>query len=324
MSFSNVLQSIFSALFVASVLRISTPIILPALGGLVSELSGATNITLEGTMLVSAFTGVVVSAYTESVLLGVLAGILSGILVAVILGVFHLHLKTDIFLAGIAINIMATGGTIFLLYILTGDKGNSSSLASGSMPFIDIPLIKDIPFLGTAFSGHNILVYTSFLLTWLVAIFLYRTRLGVHLRAVGENAEAAGSVGINVLQVRWIALLMSGFFASLGGLNMSMAYLTLFQRDMTAGRGFIALAAVYLGGRKPWGVLIAAMIFGVFDALSNQLGSLKIAPQLVQVIPYVATIVALVVYNIRQKAVALERMRSFQEHELTAQQVSGD
>lgn len=324
MAFSNVLHSIFSALFIASVLRISTPIILPALGGLVSELSGATNITLEGTMLVAAFTGVVVSAYTKSVLLGVIAGILSGLLVASILGIFHLHLKTDIFLAGIAINIMATGGTIFLLYILTGDKGNSSTLASGSMPFIDIPLIKNIPFLGTAISGQNILVYMSFLLTWLVAIFLYRTRLGVHLRAVGENAEAAGSVGINVLSVRWIALLMSGVFAALGGLNMSMAYLTLFQRDMTAGRGFIALAAVYLGGRKPWGVLLASMIFGTFDALSNQLGSLKIAPQLVQVIPYVATIVALVIYNVRQKTIALERMRHFHERELTEHRESGD
>ena len=112
MAFSNVLQSIFSALFVASILRISTPIILPALGGLISDLSGATNISLEGTMLVAAFTGVVVSAYTESVLLGVIGGILSGLLIAVILGIFHLHLKTDIFLAGIAINIMATGGTV--------------------------------------------------------------------------------------------------------------------------------------------------------------------------------------------------------------------
>jgi simple sugar transport system permease protein len=324
MAFGNVFQSIFSALFVASILRISTPIILPALGGLVSDLSGATNISLEGTMLVAAFTGVVVSAYTESVLLGVIGGVLSGLLIAVILGVFHLHLKTDIFLAGIAINIMATGGTIFLLYILTGDKGNSSTLASGSMPFIDIPIIKNIPFIGTAFSGHNILVYASFLLTWLVAVFLYRTRLGVHLRAVGENAEAAASVGINVMGIRWLALLMSGFLASLGGLNMSMAYLTLFQRDMTAGRGFIALAAVHLGGRRPWGVLIASIIFGTFDALSNQLGSLEIAPQLVQVIPFVATIVALVVYNLRQKAVALERMRSFQDKELTTKEAAGD
>jgi simple sugar transport system permease protein len=324
MSFNHVLQSIFSALFLASVLRISTPIILAALGGLISELSGATNITLEGTMLVAAFTGVVVSAYADSLILGVVCGILAGLLIAVLLSIFHLHLKTDLFLAGIALNIMATGGTIFLLYILTGDKGNSSSLASATLPFINIPVIKDIPFLDTVLSGHNVLVYIAFLLTWLVAVFLYRTRLGVHLRAVGENAEAAGSVGINVLQIRWIALLLSGFMASLGGLYMSMAYLNLFQRDMTAGRGFIALAAVYLGGRKPWGVLIAAIIFGGFDALSNQLGSLKIAPQLVQVIPYVATIVALVVYNLRQQAVALERMRRFHQSELTAQQTGGE
>jgi simple sugar transport system permease protein len=324
MSFSHVLQSIFSALFVASILRISTPIILAALGGLISELSGATNITLEGTMLVAAFTGVVVSAYAKSLVLGVLCGVLAGLLISVLLAIFHLHLKTDIFLAGIALNIMATGGTIFLLYILTGDKGNSSTLASATLPFVQIPVIKDIPFLDTVLSGHNILVYLSFVLTWLVAVFLYRTRLGVHLRAVGENAEAAGSVGINVLQIRWIALLLSGFMASLGGLYMSMAYLNLFQRDMTAGRGFIALAAVYLGGRKPWGVLIAAIIFGGFDALSNQLGSLKIAPQLVQVIPYVATIVALVVYNLRQQAVALERMRRFQDKELTSQEAGGE
>lgn len=324
MSFNHVLLSIFSALFLASVLRISTPIILAALGGLISELSGATNITLEGTMLVAAFTGVVVSAYTSSLILGVICGILAGLLIAVLLAVFHLHLKTDLFLAGIALNIMSTGGTIFLLYILTGDKGNSSSLASATLPFIQIPVIKDVPFLDTVLSGHNILVYIAFLLTWLVAVFLYRTRLGVHLRAVGENAEAAGSVGINVLKIRWIALLLSGFMASLGGLYMSMAYLNLFQRDMTAGRGFIALAAVYLGGRKPWGVLIASIIFGGFDALSNQLGSLKIAPQLVQVIPYVATIVALVVYNLRQQAVALERMRNFHQSELTVQEKGGD
>jgi simple sugar transport system permease protein len=256
--------------------------------------------------------------------LGVLCGVLAGLLISVLLAIFHLHLKTDIFLAGIALYIMATGGTIFLLYILTGDKGNSSTLASATLPFVQIPVIKDIPFLDTVLSGHNILVYLSFVLTWLVAVFLYRTRLGVHLRAVGENAEAAGSVGINVLQIRWIALLLSGFMASLGGLYMSMAYLNLFQRDMTAGRGFIALAAVYLGGRKPWGVLLAAMIFGGFDALSNQLGSLKIAPQLVQVIPYVATIVALVVYNLRQQAVALERMRRFQDKELTSQEAGGE
>ncbi|MEK6575938.1 MAG: ABC transporter permease, partial [Chloroflexota bacterium] len=129
-----VLRGIFSALFVASVIRISTPLILPALGGLVSDLAGVINISLEGTMLAAAFVGVVVSAYTQNVWLGVLAGMLAGLGVSVLLAYFHLYLKTDIILAGIAINILCTGGTIFLLYILPGDKGNSSTLASGAVP----------------------------------------------------------------------------------------------------------------------------------------------------------------------------------------------
>ena len=138
-----VLKGIFSAAFLASILRISTPIILPALGGLVSELTGVMNIALEGIMLVAAFTGVVVSAYTQNLWVGVLAGPLSGVLISAFLAYFHIYLETDIFLAGIAINIMAAGGTIFLLYVLTGDKGNSSSLVSLSVPELHIPLLQD-------------------------------------------------------------------------------------------------------------------------------------------------------------------------------------
>ncbi len=311
-----VLRGIFSAVFLASVLRISTPLILPALGGLISDLSGAINIALEGGMLVAAFTGVIVSGFTGSWVLGVVAGILSSVLLSALLAFFHLYLKTDVVLAGIALNIMASGGTIFLLYILTGDKGSSATVASKMVPSIDIPFIKDIPIIGTIVSGHNIFVYLAFILTGLVAVILYRTRLGAHIRAVGENPIAANSVGINVRRTQMIALLMSGFLASLGGLDLSMAYLSLFQRDMTAGRGFIALAAVYLGGRKPWGTLLAAIVFGFADALSNQLGSLKIPSQLVQMIPYIATIIALVAYALQQRAQRIERARRFQEHHL--------
>jgi simple sugar transport system permease protein len=327
MPFDVVLRGIFSALFVASVIRISTPLILPALGGLISDLAGVINIALEGIMLVAAFTGVVVSAYTESVWLGVLAGIIVGVLFSLILAYFHLKLQTDIILAGIALNIMAQGGTIFLLFTLTGDKGNSSTLASGAVPNVILPVIDSIPVLGTILSGHNIFTYLAFILTWLVAVFLYRTPLGVHLRAVGENPEAAASVGINVMRTQTIAIALSGFLASLGGISLSMAYLTLFQNAMTAGRGFIALAAVFLGGRKPWGTLLAAIVFGFADALSNQLGSLAIPPQWVQMIPFVTTIIALVAYNLRRQAQARERVRQFQaRHEaaMSASQTGGD
>lgn len=316
MSIEIVLGSIFSAVFLASIIRISTPLILPALGGLISDLSGAPNIALEGMMLAGALAGVLVSSYTKNMWLGVLAGMLAGFLIAMILAYFHLVLKTDPILAGVAINILCSGGTIFILYVLTGDKGNSSTLMSGAVPNVAIPILKDIPFLGTVLSGHNLLTYAAFLFVWLVSILLYKTRFGAHLRAVGENAVAASSVGINVVRTRVIALALSGTLAGLGGINMSMGYLTLFQRDMTAGRGFIALAAVYLGGRTPVGTMLAAVFFGFADALSNMLGSLKIPSQLVQIIPYVATIVALVVYNIRRQAQIIDRARKFQEKHL--------
>jgi simple sugar transport system permease protein len=189
---------------------------------------------------------------------------------------------------------------------------------------VDIPLLKDIPFFGTVLSGHNIFTYLAFILTALVSVLLYRTPLGAHLRAVGENPLAASSVGINVRRTQMTALMLSGFLASLGGLNLSMAYLTLFQREMTAGRGFIALAAVYLGGRTPLGTLIAAIIFGFADALSNQLGSLNIPSQLVQTIPYIATIVALVVYALRRQAQIVERMKKFQEKQQLAESHSSE
>lgn len=320
MSLDLVLRSIFSAVFLASILRISTPLILPALGGLVTDLAGATNIALEGIMLTAAFAGVIVSAFTGNAWIGALAGVAAGIFISAILAYFYLYLKTDVFLAGIAINIMAAGGTTLFLYIVCGEKGNSSALVSGILPFIDIPILEDIPFLGTVLSGHNILTYVAFLLTWLVAVFLYRTRLGFHLRAAGENPEAAGTVGINVKQTQLIAFLMSGFLAALGGINLSMGYLTLFQREMTAGRGFIALAAVYLGGRNPWGTLAAAMIFGFADALANQLGSLAIPSEIVQSIPYAATIIALVVYALQKRARIVERARRFHEQEAKSTQ----
>lgn len=316
MKFDLVLKGIFSALFLASILRISAPLIMPALGGLITDLSGAINIALEGIMLTSAFTGVVVSAFSHNIWIGLLAGIVAGILFSAFLAYFHLYLETNIILAGTAMNIMATGGTIFLLYILTGDKGNSSSLASGMVPVVEIPFIKDLPFLGTVLSGHNIFVYAAVVLTFLVYVLLYKTKYGVHLRAVGENPVAAESLGINVKKVKFSAILISGFLASLGGMNLSMAYLSIFQREMTAGRGFIALAAVYLGGRRPWGTFLAAILFGTADALSNQLGTLDIPSQWVQMIPYAVTILALVIYGVQRKVQILEQTKRFQEREL--------
>jgi simple sugar transport system permease protein len=307
------LQVIFSATFIAAVLRVSTPIILPALGGLISELGGVGNIALEGIMLTAACSGVLISVATQSEWLGLLAGVVSGVLLALILAFFHLNLKADLILAAIALNILASGGTIFVVYLLTGDKGGTSTLISKQMPFIEIPIVKDIPVIGPILSGQNLLTYVAFIAAAVVSIFLYRMRAGIHLRAVGENAEAARSVGINVRVQQYLALGLSGFLAALGGVYLSMGYVKFFARDMAAGRGFIALAAIYLGGKTPLGTLIAALVFGAADALSVQLGNLKIPSQLVQMIPYVATLIALVVYALVQRQRVIARQRKFRE-----------
>jgi len=318
MSLETVIRSIFSTLFLASVIRISTPIIFPAMGGLIATCAGVPNMALEGIMNVGAFTGVIVSAFTGNVWLAILAGILAGILMALILGTFHLHLQTNLFIAGLAMNLLASGGTVFLMYILTGDKGNTTMLKSLSVPEVQIPFIKDIPLIGQVLSGHPVFTYLAFLLVFLVFIFLYKTRFGTHLRAVGENPEAATTLGINVKRTRMIALVISGILAALGGMNLSMAYLQFFQKEMAAGRGWIGIAAVHLGARKPLGTLLAAMLFGFAGAISNQLGSLNIPSQLIQMIPYVTTIAALAIYAVQQNRVAVERMKKYQKEHMDA------
>lgn len=313
MSLETVLRSIFSAFFLASVIRICTPIILPSMGGLFATAAGTFNMALEGIMLWGAFTGVFVSAYTGNVWLAVLCGLIAGILASMILAVFHLEFGVDLVLGGLAVNLFSSGGTIFLMYTLIGEKGNTSTLPSLSVPNVHIPLIKDIPVLGEILSGHPVFTYIAILAIIVAYIVMYRTRFGTHVRAVGQNTEAAITLGINVKKIRYLAIGISGALAALGGMSLSMAYLQMFQRDMSAGRGWIALAAVNLGNRHPLGVAAAAVVFGLADALANQFGSLKVPSQLVQIIPYATTIVALVVYALQQKRAAIARMKKYQQ-----------
>lgn len=315
--FDTVIQSIFSAAFLASILRVATPILLPSLGALLSDRAGVINIGLEGIMLVSAFTGVVFSAYAQTWFgqetglvigpwLGLLMGVIVSILMALLLAFFHLRLKADLILSGIAINILGSAGTVAIMYELTGDRGNTSTLPSLVIPFIQLPeFINDIPVIGPfifqILDNQSAMTWIAFISVFLVAFLLYRTPFGMHLRAAGENPEAAASVGIPVQRTRYIALMLSGLLAGLGGIHMSMGYLSLFQRDMTSGRGFIALATPLLGGNNPYGTMAASLVFGFFDALASRIGSLQIPSQLPQMVPYVATVMALVVYALQTR-----------------------
>jgi simple sugar transport system permease protein len=329
--YQNVLQGIFSAAFLASILRVTTPILLPSLGCLISDRAGVVNIGMEGTMLISAFTGVVFSAYstdwfgagpggTIGPWLGLFMGVLIGMLIALLLGFFHLKLKANLILSGIAINLLGQAGTVAVMYELTGDRGNTKgSLNSLSLPFVQLPdFLNDIPvvsFFFKIFDNQSIMIWIAFVAVILVWYFMYRTPTGVHLRAVGRNPAAAASVGIPVNRVRYLALALSGMLAALGGIHMSMGYLDFFQANMTAGRGFIALATPYLGGGHPIGTGLASLIFGFFGALSIRIGTLKIPSQLTDMLPYIATVMALVIYALQGQLTVRVRTRRSAEGE---------
>ncbi len=294
----NLIAAIFSTDFVFSILRLSTPILLAGLAALITDRAGVMNIGLEGIMLSAALMGVIGSAFTQSAFMGFLCAIATGVLIALVMAYFALNLKTDIILTGIALNLLASGGTVFVLYSVAKDKGMSTSLASLTMPTINIPILQSIPVLGKILSGHNLLTYLAFIAVLIVWVLLYKTPLGLKIRVVGENSHAAESVGINVKRIQYSALAISGVLAAMGGAYMSMGYMDKFARDMTAGRGFIALAAEALGRGTPVGTLIASLVFGTADALGSNLQVLDIPVQFIQMMPYLFTIIGLVLYAV--------------------------
>lgn len=297
---NNLFAIILTADFAFSVIRVTTPILFAALGALISDRAGIVNIGLEGIMLMSALAGVVCSAYTQSAFYGLLGAVLTGFIAASTLAYFTLKLKTHVILGGIALNFFASGGTILVLYYLTGDKGTSASLASKVMPNIHIPLIEKIPVAGAIISGHNLLTYLAILAAFGVWFLLKKMPLGLRIKAVGENQNAAQSVGINVIKTRYIALALSGIFAGLGGAFLSMGYVSWFSRGMSAGRGWIALAAEAMGQGTVVGTALTSLLFGAADALSNTLQLLNIPAELIKIIPYLATVIGLLIYAVNE------------------------
>jgi simple sugar transport system permease protein len=312
----ELLATIFSASFVVTIIRTSTPLLLATLGGLVADLSGALNVALEGQMLIGALTAVIVSVYAPWYV-AVIAGLLAGGLLGLMMALFALRLKADIILVGFAINILAAGGTVFALALATGgDKGTSINLVSKSIPPVDLRFLDAIPgvgpFLVSFLSGHSVLSWIAAAMVVAVWYFLYRTPWGLWLRGVGEYPAAPEAAGIPLDRVRTWSLAVSGALAGLGGAQLAMFNYVGFTRDMTAGRGFIALGAVLLGARHPVGALLAALLFGAFEALAVVLPGLFawVPAELIRMIPFVVTILALVLFSIRaQRALALRGAR---------------
>ena len=295
----------FIALFLTpafgyAILRVTTPILFASLGNVISDKAGVSNIAMEGTMLTASLAGVLVSAYSGNAFIGLLAALLVGVLFSAFMAYISLYLGTKIIMAGIALNLFASSFTVYVLYMFTGQKGNSASLASKQLPTIDLPVIKNIPVLGEILSGHNVLVYVALLSIAVIYVMLNKTKLGAHIKAVGENPSAAASVGINVRRVQFISLCLSGLLAGFGGAFMSMGYLSMFTRDMIAGRGWIAIAASAMGRSMVIPTVITSFLFGIFSAVGNVLQLQNMPSELITTLPYVAVFIGIVGYSIRK------------------------
>jgi simple sugar transport system permease protein len=297
--------------FAFSVIRMSTPLIFCAMGALISMHAGQINMAMEGILLSSSLIGVMFSAWTQSLWGGVLGAVVGGIVISLIMGYMNIIIDADMMLTGVSLNQLAAGGTIYVLFAVMRTKSSTQGMPSLVFPTWDIPLIKDIPILGRIISGHNELTYIAFLVAFLTWFFVFRTKTGLRIRAIGFNPNSAASVGINVKRVKFSAFIYSGIFAALGGAFMSMGYLSYWAQNMTAGRGFIGISATNLASGNVLLSVVAAMFFGLFYALSISLQTMNYRILVVQMLPYLATVFGLVILSIfrDKKAQAKRRGR---------------
>ena len=264
----------------------ATPLVYAALGGVLSERSGVINIGLEGMIAIGAFSGVAISFATGSALIGAAGGVLAGAVLGAVLGLAATRFRVEQIVAGTGVNLIAIGGAAYGLVVVFGQPGAS----------------REVNALGG--SGEIALVIFALVLAGLLHLFLFQTKAGLHVRACGENPRAADVAGIDPLRVRFWATTAGGAFAALGGVFLSMGELDLYSDGMSAGRGFIALAAVIFGRWNPLGAMGAAVFFGAFEALQFTLQRTGIPVQLMQALPYLAALVALAGFAGRARAPA--------------------
>ena len=293
-------------LFDSSV-RLATPLLLACLAGLFSERAGIFDIGLEGKMLAAAFFSAALAAVTGSVWLGLLAGIGASILLSLLHGVASITFRGNQLISGVAINFLAAGLTVLIAQDWFQQGGRTPSLMGGgrfepvNLPFAEA--LSGVPVLGPIYSelisGHSILVYVAFAMVPLTWWVLYRTRFGLRLRAVGENPAAVDTAGVSVVALRYAAVIICGILCGIAGAYLSTALQAGFVKDMSAGRGFIALAALIFAKWRPWYALYATLLFGLFGALETRpdviqaVIGMKVQGQLLGALPYIMTVIIL-------------------------------
>jgi simple sugar transport system permease protein len=282
----------FVTLLLVAAVSVGTPLLYAALGEVVSETTGVINIELEGMMLCGAFTGVLGAYWTHGVVGGFVCAALGGAIIALLHGVLCFVFRSNQVVSGVILNIFALGATSFLLSTVLAERVSKSIT---HLADVKIPLLSSIPVVGPSFFDQDVMVYAAFLLVPAIWWVLNRTTTGLAMKAAGERPEAAESLGVNVVRVRWLALVACGCLAGIGGGQLALAGIGFFTQNMTAGIGYIALAAVIFGRWNPFGALGAVLLFSVADALQIRADSLgiHIPYEFLAMLPYLVTLIAL-------------------------------
>ncbi len=282
---------------IASALRLSTPLIFSALGGVFSERSGVVNIALEGIMIMGAFFAIYAMEFTTNPWIAVVVAMIVGVFTSLLLALLAINFKADQVISGVAINLLAVSLTAFLLEMVWHRSGQTDSVANAlTTNPKSLAFLEKMPVLGTLFAGLTPFVYLALILTGVSYYVIYKTSLGLRIRAVGEHPKAADTVGINVYKIRYLCVMISGALAGLSGASLSLGTVSLFREGMTSGKGFIALAAMIFGKWHPLGALAACLFFGLAEAIQIQASSFGlgwIPSEFLQMLPYLATVLAL-------------------------------
>ena len=299
------MSEIFTASFLVGILasgiRLATPYLYASLGETFGQRSGVLNLGVEGQMLMGAFFAFYVAITTGSLWLGLLAAMVVGAAMGLAMAFVTINLQAEQGISGIGFFLFGLGMSTLLFQMTLGTVETVSGF-----PVLHIPLLSDIPIIGEIFFSHSILVYGAYLLVPLATFILAKTNIGLKIKAVGENPEAADSLGVSVSGVRYLTVTMGGVLSAIGGASLSIALYNVFQQNMTSGMGFIAVALVYFGGWRPVGVLLGALLFSVVIAfqLWLQVKGAAIPSDLLVMLPYILTIVALVLTVQRVRAPA--------------------
>jgi simple sugar transport system permease protein len=290
---NDIAHLLFTANLWQDALAAAVLLLLPALGGVISERSGVVNIAMEGMMLTGAFFAVVADLQLHNPWLATIVAMIAGGAMALIHGIVTIRFRADQIVSGIAINIFAAGLTVFLVNRIFGlqDVGHVSQDAL--LPYINVPVLSQIPFFGKVLFQQNVIVYVALVILVATQIFLFRSRLGLRLRAVGEHPQAADTAGINVYRFRYSAVITSGLLSGLSGAFLAIGISNTFVPGMTDGRGYIALAAMIFGKWTPIGAFIACMIFGLGQAIYDNNSTIHVSQYLLSMLPYVLVLIVL-------------------------------